>query len=204
MNRQRLIASAIGAVALALGIGTAGATDTAETGEIGDAVMVIADTTITCYDTPAGWGHATIYVDGKRVVEIESSTPCAAYGNVIPTDVLTGVVVDGGDGVFTTGPAEAKHCLADGSCVPAALDLMFYQRLADCESGNDPDSPEHGRYRVSGAWQIARSTWVRYGGDEYAPRASQATAAEQLTIARRIHDAEGIKPWGTCGRRAAS
>lgn len=211
MNRTQIIASAIGATLLALG--------PAATAEVTTTTTPIGETGchVEWHDSetgaPLGW----------------ADTPSQACDEFVPVDdaTFTGIVIDTGDGIATTGLTEAAPCLAAGTCVevlpgvhvaaheaPAvsewlvhtavtsALDAWFWVQIAECESGGRWDLVQRGR-RPSGALQITDGTWQAYGGHEYAARAGQASQAEQIIVARRIHDAEGIEPWGVCGRRAS-
>jgi resuscitation-promoting factor RpfA len=60
-----------------------------------------------------------------------------------------------------------------------ALDI-----IASCESGNR--NIENGSSSASGYWQIIDGTWRGAGGTQFAPRAIQASKAEQRIVAERI------------------
>ena len=70
--------------------------------------------------------------------------------------------------------------------------------VAKCESGgNWAINTGNGYY---GGLQFLTSTWLGYGGGEYAPRADLATPAEQIAIAEKVLVGQGIGAWPTCGK----
>jgi LysM repeat protein len=70
--------------------------------------------------------------------------------------------------------------------------------VAECESGgNWQINTGNGYY---GGLQFRQSTWEEYGGLEFAPRADLATKEEQIIVAERTLDGQGIGAWPTCGK----
>jgi hypothetical protein len=63
-----------------------------------------------------------------------------------------------------------------------------------CESGGR-NVEGVGPGTASGYFQFLDSTWRRYGGGKYAPRAILATGAEQLAIANVAYAANGFNDW---------
>jgi hypothetical protein len=73
-----------------------------------------------------------------------------------------------------------------------------WDRLAMCESsGNWAINTGNGYY---GGLQFSPSTWLAYGGGEYASYAHQASRAQQIDIATRVRDAAGgtYRDWPAC------
>ena len=71
--------------------------------------------------------------------------------------------------------------------------------VAQCESGGDWSiNTGNGYY---GGLQFSQSTWTGYGGAALAPRADLATPSEQVQIAEKVLDGQGIGAWPTCGTR---
>jgi resuscitation-promoting factor RpfA len=97
------------------------------------------------------------------------------------------VVLTGAAGItlgVLTGSAQAAEHNWDG--------------VAQCESsGNWSINTGNGYY---GGLQFSQSTWEAYGGLEYAPRADLATKEEQIIVAERTLDGQGIGAWPTCGQ----
>jgi hypothetical protein len=71
------------------------------------------------------------------------------------------------------------------------------QAIVACESGGDPTAVNTGNpNRPAGMFQIITSTWIAYGGGQYAPTADKATVAEQSIIAAKIWDGgRGAGQW---------
>ena len=70
--------------------------------------------------------------------------------------------------------------------------------IARCESGGDPTAVSaDGRYR--GKYQFTRSTWRLLGGTGDPAEAREST---QDRLALKLYRAEGVEPWGACGRAA--
>ncbi|MBC9956191.1 resuscitation-promoting factor [Yimella sp. cx-51] len=70
----------------------------------------------------------------------------------------------------------------------------MWDRIAQCESGgNWSINTGNGYY---GGLQFAFASWVGAGGTKYAPRADLATRAQQITIANKLYDQMGLRPWG--------
>ena len=89
-----------------------------------------------------------------------------------------------------------------GPAAPAQAGSVNWDAIAECESsGNWSINTGNGYY---GGLQFAQSTWEGYGGLKYAPRADLATRAEQITVAERVLDGQGIGAWPTCGKRGGS
>jgi hypothetical protein len=87
-----------------------------------------------------------------------------------------------------------------GLAAPAdAASDRTWNRLAQCESG--------GRWHINtgngyyGGLQFSRSTWRAFGGAKYAPRADQASRAEQVAIAEKTLRAQGWGAWPACSRK---
>jgi uncharacterized protein YabE (DUF348 family) len=71
-----------------------------------------------------------------------------------------------------------------------------WDAIAKCESGgNWSINTGNGYY---GGLQFSKSTWLAYGGGNYAPTANLATKAQQIAVAETLYAARGLQPWG-CG-----
>ncbi|MEU6397504.1 transglycosylase family protein [Streptomyces cinnamoneus] len=49
-----------------------------------------------------------------------------------------------------------------------------------------------------GGLQFSPSTWVAFGGSQYAPYANQATKQEQILIAEKVLASQGQRAWPSC------
>jgi LysM repeat protein len=66
--------------------------------------------------------------------------------------------------------------------------------IIQCESGNR-NVENSGSSTASGYLQFINSTWLALGGGEFAARAILATKAEQITVANRAFDRNGLRDW---------
>ena len=66
--------------------------------------------------------------------------------------------------------------------------------IIEHESGGNP-SAVNSSSGAGGLYQFLVSSWLGYGGGQYAPTAEQATPAEQTAIAYRAQAVSGWWPW---------
>ncbi|MFG3499405.1 transglycosylase family protein [Streptomyces sp. NPDC047928] len=71
--------------------------------------------------------------------------------------------------------------------------------IAACESSGRWDLDTGNGYY--GGLQFKQSTWERYGGLAFAPRADLATRAQQITVAEEVLRWQGWEAWPECSRR---
>ena len=91
-----------------------------------------------------------------------------------------------GMGLATTTPANAAGSVWDS--------------VAACESGgNWSINTGNGFY---GGLQFTRSTWLGFGGGQYAPRADLASKSAQIAVAQRVLASQGPGAWPVCSRKA--
>ncbi|MBM2619056.1 LysM peptidoglycan-binding domain-containing protein [Actinoplanes sp. LDG1-06] len=91
---------------------------------------------------------------------------------------------------------------APAAAAPSPTTDVNWDAIAQCESGgNWSINTGNGYY---GGLQFSRSTWRAYGGSRFAATADQASRTEQIAIAERVRDGQGLGAWPTCGRRASS
>lgn len=70
--------------------------------------------------------------------------------------------------------------------------------IIQCESGNrnvENGGTPGGVSTASGYFQFVNGTWNAFGGREFAPRAIQATKAEQTIVANRAFARNGLRDW---------
>ena len=104
-------------------------------------------------------------------------------------------------GLAVAGAAGTVALLAPASAVQAKSGVNW-DAVAQCESGgNWSINTGNGYY---GGLQFSRSTWKAYGGGKYASTANKASRAQQIRIAEKVLDGQGIGAWPVCGRKAGS
>ena len=83
---------------------------------------------------------------------------------------------------------------------PAVSTGSVWDSLAQCESGgNWSINTGNGFY---GGLQFTRSTWLAYGGGQYAPTANLASREQQIAIATKVRDARGgYGDWPACSAK---
>lgn len=102
------------------------------------------------------------------------------------------------DGVLDAQVLAAMGIDASASRAPSRRAPGTLERIAQCESGGDPNAVSaDGRYR--GKYQFHRSTWRAIGG-KGDPAA--APEGEQDRLAAKLYAAQGARPWPVCGRRS--
>ncbi|MFJ6168184.1 transglycosylase family protein [Micromonospora orduensis] len=88
-----------------------------------------------------------------------------------------------------------------GPAAPAQAGVNW-DAIARCESGgNWKINTGNGYY---GGLQFSQGTWAGYGGKKYAARADLASRGEQIAIAEKVLDGQGIGAWPTCGKKGGS
>jgi len=104
-----------------------------------------------------------------------------------------GILVAGAAGVATLiGPANAAS--ADSG--------VNWDAVAQCESsGNWGINTGNGYY---GGLQFTPGTWRANGGGQYASQANQATREQQIAVAERVLQTQGIGAWPVCGQRSGA
>jgi resuscitation-promoting factor RpfA len=104
-------------------------------------------------------------------------------------------------GALVVGAATGAAALL-GPAAPASAAGVNWDAVAQCESGgNWHINTGNGYY---GGLQFSRSTWNGYGGQKYASRADLASRSEQIAIAEKVLDGQGIGAWPVCGKKGGS
>lgn len=130
--------------------------------------------------------------DGKVVSERQlSSTSVAPVSQI--TLVGTKVVVGSGKPAAQTAAAdEATPSVSSGGYDLRRYDM--WMKIAFRESRCDWNIVNRSS-GAGGGLQFMPGTWRAMGGTQYAPRANQATKEQQITIANKLYDRAGIRPW---------
>ncbi|MGJ5827378.1 transglycosylase family protein [Streptomyces ossamyceticus] len=94
-----------------------------------------------------------------------------------------------------TGSAIAIPLL--GATGASAASGTTWDQVAECESGGSWSADTgNGRY---GGLQISQADWENHGGLAYATSPDQASRSQQIAVAERILDDQGVGAWSTCG-----
>ncbi|MFF0473561.1 peptidoglycan DD-metalloendopeptidase family protein [Streptomyces sp. NPDC004284] len=100
--------------------------------------------------------------------------------------------------VTAGGAGMALPLIGAGAAHAASLDV--WEKVASCESSSSWHINTGNGY--FGGLQFTQSTWERYGGTHYAPRADLASKDQQIAIAERVLKGQGPGAWPACGPRA--
>ncbi|MFU8851150.1 transglycosylase family protein [Micromonospora sp. SL1-18] len=104
-------------------------------------------------------------------------------------------------GALVVGAATGAAAVL-GPAAPASASSVNWDAVAQCESGgNWHINTGNGYY---GGLQFSKSTWNGYGGQRYASRADLASRSEQIAIAEKVLDGQGIGAWPVCGKKGGS
>ena len=127
-------------------------------------------------------------VDGKVV----STQDLSSQVTKAPVDQI--VLVGTKQRPAAPQPAAAPAPSTSGS--GGALDLSraaMWDSIAQCEStGNWHINTGNGYY---GGLQFLTSTWLAYGGGDFAARADLASREQQITVANRVYADNGTSQW---------
>ena len=95
----------------------------------------------------------------------------------------------------STGSTGSTGGSSSGGGINLAHAAMW-DSIAQCEStGNWHINTGNGYY---GGLQFLTSTWLAYGGGDFASRADLASREQQITVANRVYADNGTSQWG-CG-----
>lgn len=98
-------------------------------------------------------------------------------------------------------PAIATAAVGGVLLAPAAAHAEHvWDRVAECESsGNWSINTGNGYY---GGLQFSYTTWLGFGGGQYASYAHRASKAEQIDTAQEVLKVQGPGAWPVCSQRA--
>jgi LysM repeat protein len=104
-------------------------------------------------------------------------------------------------GLAALGTAGTAALLGPASAAQAKSSVNW-DAIAQCESGgNWHINTGNGYY---GGLQFSRSTWKANGGGTYAGTADKASRSEQIAVAERVLNGQGIGAWPVCGKKGGS
>ena len=82
------------------------------------------------------------------------------------------------------------------STAPSVAGGSVWDSLAQCEATGDWHINTGNGY--SGGLQFNPTTWLAYGGGDYAPEAYMASREEQIAVAEKVQAAQGWGAWPAC------
>lgn len=92
--------------------------------------------------------------------------------------------------------AVVKRGTKEKPAAPAVANGSVWDAIAQCEStGNWAINTGNG---FSGGLQFTPSTWLAFGGGQYAPMAYMATREQQIAVAEKVQAAQGWGAWPAC------
>jgi resuscitation-promoting factor RpfB len=135
-------------------------------------------------------------VEESRTLVSQTETPATAQVTTVGTKVAAKVTATATPTATTKTAAPAPAPVTSTGST-AGLDLSnaaMWDKIAQCESsGNWSINTGNGYY---GGLQFLTSTWLAYGGGQFAPRADLATREQQITVANRVYATSGLSQWG--------
>jgi uncharacterized protein YabE (DUF348 family) len=140
-------------------------------------------------------------VNGTRTVTVERTlvdgkvTTTREISSKVTKEPVSRILLVGTKSRPTTTTTTTSGSSSGGAINLARADM--WDRVAQCESGgNWSINTGNGYY---GGLQFSYSTWLAYGGDDFASRADLASRAEQITVANRVYADNGLAQWGCKG-----
>jgi uncharacterized protein YabE (DUF348 family) len=140
-------------------------------------------------------------VNGTRTVTVERTlvdgkvTKTREISSKVTKEPVSRILLVGTKSRPTTTTTTTSGSSSGGAINLARADM--WDRVAQCESGgNWSINTGNGYY---GGLQFSYSTWLAYGGDDFASRADLASRAEQITVANRVYADNGLAQWGCKG-----
>lgn len=95
--------------------------------------------------------------------------------------------------------AVVKRGTKKAPSAPSVASGSVWDQLAQCESGGNWAINTGNGYH--GGLQFSASTWLAYGGGQYAPTADQASREQQIAIASKVQQGQGWGAWPACTAR---
>ncbi|KAA0919205.1 resuscitation-promoting factor [Dietzia sp. ANT_WB102] len=137
-------------------------------------------------------------VEGERTVT-ESGVPGereVQYSVTRVNGVETGRERSSENILTEARPAVVRVGTKPRPAVPEPSNGGVWDSIAACESGGNWSINTGNGY--TGGLQFAASTWLAYGGGQYAPTADQASREQQIAIAEKVQAAQGWGAWPAC------
>ena len=150
------------------------------------------------FEAPANYKDDATAFEGDEVVE-EAGTPGSkevsrSVRSVNGKEENNTVISE--KEVTPAKPATIKRGTKAKASAPSVANGSVWDSLAQCEAGgNWAINTGNG---FSGGLQFTPSTWLAYGGGQYAPQAHLATREQQIAVASKVQAGQGWGAWPAC------
>ena len=150
------------------------------------------------FEAPANYKDDATAFEGDEVVE-EAGTPGSKEVKrsirVVNGKEESNTVISEKE-VTPAKPATIKRGTKAKASAPSVANGSVWDSLAQCEAGgNWAINTGNG---FSGGLQFTPSTWLAYGGGQYAPQAHLATREQQIAVASKVQAGQGWSAWPAC------
>lgn len=150
------------------------------------------------FEAPANYKDDATAFEGDEVVE-EAGTPGSKEVKrsirIVNGKEESNTVISEKE-VTPAKPATIKRGTKAKSSAPLVANGSVWDSLAQCEAGgNWAINTGNG---FSGGLQFTPSTWLAYGGGQYAPQAHLATREQQIAVASKVQAGQGWGAWPAC------
>lgn len=150
------------------------------------------------FEAPANYKDDATAFEGDEVVE-EAGTPGSKEVKrsirIVNGKEESNTVISEKE-VTPAKPATIKRGTKEKSSAPSVANGSVWDSLAQCEAGgNWAINTGNG---FSGGLQFTPSTWLAYGGGQYAPQAHLATREQQIAVASKVQAGQGWGAWPAC------
>ena len=150
------------------------------------------------FEAPANYKDDATAFEGDEVVE-EAGTPGSKEVKrsirIVNGKEESNTVISEKE-VTPAKPATIKRGTKAKSSAPSVANGSVWDSLAQCEAGgNWAINTGNG---FSGGLQFTPSTWLVYGGGQYAPQAHLATREQQIAVASKVQAGQGWGAWPAC------
>jgi len=150
------------------------------------------------FEAPANYKDDATAFEGDEVVE-EAGTPGSKEVKrsirIVNGKEESNTVTSEKE-VAPAKPATIKRGTKAKSSAPSVANGSVWDSLAQCEAGgNWAINTGNG---FSGGLQFTPSTWLAYGGGQYAPQAHLATREQQIAVASKVQAGQGWGAWPAC------
>lgn len=150
------------------------------------------------FEAPANYKDDATAFEGDEVVE-EAGTPGSKEVKrsirIVNGKEESNTVISEKE-VTPAKPATIRRGTKAKASAPSVANGSVWDSLAQCEAGgNWAINTGNG---FSGGLQFTPSTWLAYGGGQYAPQAHLATREQQIAVASKVQAGQGWGAWPAC------